>query len=136
MTETASFTGEEQDALARIAGLIIPASAEFGIPGADDPTIFADLVATAAPHRGQLHTALAAFDPEDDNGTEFRTAFPQAAGLIQSLVVQCYYRDDRVMRSLDMEVRPPFPLGFQIDQGDWSLLDPVKRRAPLYREVP
>lgn len=136
MTETASFTAEEQDALARIAGLIIPASAEFGIPGADDPAIFADLVATAAPHCEALRTALAGFELATDDGARFRTAFPEEAGLIQSLVVQCYYRDDRVMRSLDMEVRPPFPLGFQIDQGDWSLLDPVKKRAPLYREVP
>ena len=137
MTETGSFTVDELGALTRIAGLIIPASAEFGVPGADDPAIFADLVATATPHREELSTALAAFDPVTDiSGAEFRAAFPQAAGLIQSLVVQCYYRDDRVMRSLGMEVRAPFPLGFQIEQGDWSLLDPVRKRAPLYRDVP
>jgi hypothetical protein len=49
--------------------------------------------------------------------------------------VQCYYRDDRVMRSLGMEVRPPFPQGFEVERGDWSLLDPVRSRPPLYRRA-
>lgn len=40
-----------------------------------------------------------------------------------------------VLRSLDMEPRPPFPKGFAVEQGDWSLLEPVKRRGRLYREV-
>ena len=52
-----------------------------------------------------------------------------------SIVAQCYYRDDRVLRSLGMEPRPPFPKGFEVEQGDWSLLEPVKRRGKLYREV-
>jgi hypothetical protein len=52
------------------------------------------------------------------------------------IVLQCYYRDDRVMRSLGMEVRPPFPKGFELEQGDWSLLDPVRARRPFFREVP
>ena len=50
--------------------------------------------------------------------------------------VQCYYRDDRVMRSLDMEARPPFPKGFDVEQGDWTLLDPVRSRPKLYRDAP
>jgi len=40
------------------------------------------------------------------------------------------------MRSLDQEPRSPFPKGHVVQQGDWSLLDPVKRRAPIYRKVP
>ena len=52
-----------------------------------------------------------------------------------SIILQCYYRDDRVMRSLEMEPRPPFPQGFEVEQGDWSLLDPVKRRGKIYRSV-
>ncbi len=46
-----------------------------------------------------------------------------------------YYRDDRVMRSLDMELRPPFPGGFTVEQGDWSLLDPVRSRPKLWRDA-
>ena len=40
------------------------------------------------------------------------------------VVLLCYYRDDRVMRSLGQEPRPPFPKGHVVEQGDWSLLDP------------
>ena len=36
----------------------------------------------------------------------------------------CYYRDDRVMVSLGLEARPPFPKGHVLEQGDWSLLRP------------
>jgi hypothetical protein len=32
-----------------------------------------------------------------------------------------------------MEARPPFPQGFSVEQGDWSLLDPVRARAPMWR---
>ena len=58
-----------------------------------------------------------------------------ALKMLTRIILQCYYRDDRVMRSLDMEVRPPFPIGFELEQGDWSLLDPVRVRPKLYREV-
>ena len=60
----------------------------------------------------------------------------QSLMYLSQIILQCYYRDDRVMRSLDMEVRPPFPKGFEVEQGDWSLLDPVRARPKLYREVP
>ena len=52
------------------------------------------------------------------------------------MVLQCYYRDDRVLRSLGLELRPPFPQGYVLEQGDWSLLDPVKKRPPFWRKVP
>ena len=40
------------------------------------------------------------------------------------------------MRSLGMEVRPPFPKGFQVEPGDWSLLDAVRSRPKIYRDAP
>ena len=106
MTQTASLSRNELDALEQIAGLIIPASAEFDVPGADDPVIMADLMATASPLLGELSEALSGFgdlDPASDRGATFRAAFPRAATVIQTLVIQCYYRDDQVMRSLDLE---------------------------------
>jgi hypothetical protein len=65
-----------------------------------------------------------------------READGDALMYLTRIVLQCYYRDDRVMRSLGMEVRPPFPKGFEVEQGDWSLLDPVRARQPFFREVP
>jgi hypothetical protein len=40
------------------------------------------------------------------------------------------------MRSLGMEPRPPFPLGFAVEDGDWSLLEAVRARPQLYRDAP
>jgi hypothetical protein len=31
--------------------------------------------------------------------------------------------------------RPPFPKGRVVEQGDWSLLDPVRARPRMYRVV-
>ena len=59
---------------------------------------------------------------------------PPLAALVR-VVLLCYYRDDRVMRSLGQETRAPFPLGHVVEQGDWSLLDPVRARPPMYRVV-
>jgi len=44
------------------------------------------------------------------------------------------YRDDRVLLALGMEARPPFPHGYTLEQGDWSLLDAVRKRLPFWRD--
>ena len=130
---TSPFSVAERSALAALARLIVPPSAAHGLPGADDPEILASVLADAARHHAALTAPLAAFAELAEDGAAFRKAHPEAAGLIQTVVVQGYYRDDRVMRALAIELRPPFPDGYQVDQGDWSLLDPVRARAPLYR---
>jgi hypothetical protein len=58
-----------------------------------------------------------------------------AAATLVRVVLQCYYRDDRVLRSLGLELRAPFPLGYTLEQGDWSLLDPVKARPSSLRRA-
>jgi hypothetical protein len=136
-----------RDALRALAGIIIPASDEYAVPGADDATIFADLLTTLAPQAALVHQALRELDaaaegpfasldrPQQIAAAErFRASRSPSVSLLVALVAQCYYRDDRVMRSLDMEPRPPFPLGFELEPGDWSLLDPVRARGRLYRE--
>lgn len=140
----------EQSALRRVAGIMIPASAEFGVPGADDDAIFADLLTTA---RAGANVAVvrslvarldelgrAPFVDLDEAGQQdvcerFRQSSSPLVAAIVTLVVQCYYRDDRVMRSLGMEPRPPFPKGFVLEEGDWSLLDPVRARGKIYRDA-
>lgn len=60
------------------------------------------------------------------------------AQFAQSIVVQtmgCYYQNDKVVTALGMEARPPFPKGHEVVSGDLSLLDPVRKRKPIYREV-
>jgi hypothetical protein len=80
---------------------------------------------------------LAELDParRDAVATEFRATGGPAAATLVRVVLQCYYRDDRVLRSLGLELRAPFPLGYELEQGDWSLLDPVKAMAPSLRRA-
>lgn len=143
------LSNQQRAALRRLAGLMIPASAEYGVPGADDDTVFADILRTVAPQSQLVSRALdeldalangafAESDPASQSAASesFRTSGSPLVGPLVALVTQCYYRDDRVMQSLEMEPRPPFPLGFELDNGDWSLLDPVRARGKLYRDAP
>jgi len=143
------LTSAQRDDLRVISAMMIPASAEYDVPGADDPIIQADILATlgrdtrsvvaALDHLAQLAgKPLAALDDATREAVarEFRAAGGVAAATLIRVVLQCYYRDDRVLRSLNLELRPPFPLGYTLEQGDWSLLDPVKARPPMWRQMP
>jgi hypothetical protein len=143
-----ALTGNELRSLRCVAGMMIPASAAHGVPGADDDTIFADIVdsigrdlALVKQALQQLGTlaggAFADFDMgrREAAGAALREAGGEPLIALTRVVTQCYYRDDRIMQSLGMEVRPPFPKGFQVEQGDWSLLDPVRARKPFYRRT-
>lgn len=45
-----------------------------------------------------------------------------------------YYRDDRVLETLGLEARPPFPKSFPLEPGDLSRLEAVRRRPRIYRD--
>jgi hypothetical protein len=147
LTEPA-LTPAQRDDLRSVAAMIIPASSEYEVPGADDPKIQADILATlgrdtrlvavALDHLARLAgKPLAELDParREAVAKEFRATGGGAAATLIRVVLQCYYRDDRVLRSLGLELRPPFPLGYPLEQGDWSLLDPVKTRPSMWRRV-
>lgn len=131
------------------AALVIPASADFGgVPGADDPSIAADIERTLGRDRPAVLLALEKLDAaagglladqtaaqRDAAGRWLRENEAALATTLANLVVACYYRDDRVMRSIGLEPRPPFPLGFDVEPGDFaSLLAPVRARGRLWRD--
>lgn len=139
----------QRDDLRTIAGMIVPASDEYKVPGADDPAIQADILATlgrdtklvtaALDHLARLAgQPLAELDGarRDAVAQEFRKDGGAAAATLVRVVLQCYYRDDRVLRSLGLELRAPFPKGHVLPDGDWSLLDPVKARSGTLRRAP
>jgi hypothetical protein len=144
----AEITAEQVRDFRALAGTIIPASEAYGVPGADDERIFADILRSLARDREDVCQALAhltrlaggAFaDLQPERRVEVAAQFREVGGaplaILVRLVLLCYYRDDRVMRSLGQEPRAPFPQGHVVEQGDWSLLDPVRMRAPMYRRV-
>ena len=146
MSAYSPLTPAQRDDLRAIAGAIIPASMEFDVPGADDPAIQADIVATLGRDTGLVREALdglarlagsplAGLDParREAVALELRGKGGAAVATLTRVVLQCYYRDDRVVRSLGLEPRPPYPKGHVLEDGDWSLLDPVRARPPMWR---
>ena len=149
MSASIELTRAQRSDLRTIAAMIIPASDEYKVPGADDPAIQADmlstlgrdtaLVAQALDHLARLAgQPFAELDPSkrDAVAAEFRATGGAAAATLVRVVLQCYYRDDRVLRSLGLELRAPFPKGYTLEQGDWALLDPVKARLGTLRRAP
>jgi len=126
----------ETDELRRIARMMIPPSDEYGVPGADDPLIFADVVRSVGRDAADVRAALAELASlgSDTVAAPFHASGSANIARLGRLILQCYYRDDRVLRSLGMEPRPPFPKGHSLEQGDWSLLDRVRNRPPLWRD--
>jgi hypothetical protein len=143
------LTQTQRDDLRTVAAMIIPASEEYKVPGADDPAIQADMLNTlgrdtalvqqALDHLARLAgKPLAALDAagRDSVAKQFRATGGAPAATLVRVVLQCYYRDDRVLRSLGIELRAPFPKGHVLPDGDWSLLDPVKARPVDLRRAP
>jgi len=142
------LTAEQVRDLRALAGAIIPPSATYGVPGADDEKIFSDILRSLGRDRDDICRALAhlarlaggAFaDLGPERSAQVAVNFREVGGTplaaLVRVVLLCYYRDDRVMRSLGQEPRPPFPKGHVVEQGDWSLLDPVRARPRMYRSV-
>jgi hypothetical protein len=139
----------QRDDLRVVAGMIIPACEQYGVPGADDAAVQADILATlgrdaelvreALDHLARLTgmpLANLGESAREAVAGQFRASGGAAAAALTRVVLQCYYRDDRVLRSLGLELRPPFPKGYDLEQGDWSLLDPVKARPSMWRRAP
>lgn len=141
MTDTIAtdnpFTPEERTILQTLAGMIIPPSSAYQVPGADDELIFADILNTARASEDEVRKALAfaqSIDKPLQRATAELQGSPQLTPIV-AIVMQCYYRDDRVMESLNMEARPPFPKGYEVPQGDWSILEPVQQRGKIWRDA-
>ena len=118
----AELTPTECRDLHRLAGFMVPASAEYGVPGADDEAIFADIVRSLGRDTSYVRTALDMLREiagGDFIGLEQTKAEAAAMTLLNRegpvitalgrAVLQCYYRDDRVLHALGIEPRPPFP---------------------------
>ncbi len=148
MSMYGALTAAQRDDLRVISGVMIPASMEFGVPGADDPAIQADIVASLGRDTGPVREALdelarLARSPlvrlgparREAVAMELRAQGRSVVATLTRVVLQCYYRDDRVVRSLGLEPRPPYPKGHVLEDGDWSLLDPVRARPPMWRRA-
>jgi hypothetical protein len=141
------LTPAEWQDLRRLTGFMVPASGAYGVPGADDAAIFADIVRSLDRDRDAVRAALImlrGIAGDDFAGLDESKAEAAAMTLLSRegptiaalgcAVLQCYYRDDRVICA-GLEPRPPYPKGHVLEQGDWGLLDVVRGRPRMWRDV-
>lgn len=135
--------------LAALFDTMIPANLELGAPSAGDEPIVDDAIRTMDDAtKNSIAVLLTSLDTQSDSQfheldytarfevfTKVQAASPRSLRTIASLLLQCYYRADKTLESLGMEARPPYPIGHEVEDGDWTLLDPVKARGKIYREV-
>lgn len=144
-----------EDQLRNLTGLlnmIIPPDPNKGMPGAGELDFIAYLSEFAANQidaicleldelnqaaKRHYQCTFADLHESDREGLidRLRTENPLFAQRIAVQTMACYYQADPVVVALGMEARPPFPKGNEVVAGDLSLLDPVRRRKKIYREI-
>ena len=147
-TPDSGMSPRELRDLRRLAGFMVPADVDYGVPGANDEIIFADIIRSLGRDAEAVRVALQMLQEiagEDLGGLDAETTEAAMLALLSRddpvvktlgrAVLQCYYRDDRVLHGLGIEPVAPFPKGRLLEQGDWSLLDPVRVRKPFWRQA-
>lgn len=133
MTATTSLSTVERDTLRAAAGALIPADHALGMPAADDPSILADIEKSIGRDLDLVRQALARFDPAKDVNAWMADG-GLATRALGRIVLGAYYRDDRVLTALGHEARAPFPKGYEVEQGEWALVDTVRARPAFWRD--
>jgi hypothetical protein len=144
----------ERRGLAALLDEIIPPSPDGRLPGAGElglvghlegalarsPELRAvlarGLAALEAAARRSGAEGFAALPPGEERTALLREVAAEEPPLLSGLVFHTYagyYQHPRVLEALGLDARPPFPLGYELPAFDASLLDRVRRRAPLYR---
>ena len=142
------YSSEEVNVLKRLFDKIIPASADERFPSAADSQIFEDFLASSQQFRELISKAILLL--QEFSGSDYcqlsevdadrvtQQFYANRTGPVTtllSLLTQCYFRDDRVLETIGLEPRAPHPGGFEVENGDWGLLEPVKSRGRIYRVV-
>lgn len=149
MSEENLFSSEEREILGRVAAMIIGPDEAHDLPGADDDAILALILEKAWEAEQKIRSGVALLKqaagdqaPSDMTPDDLQILFGKHRkdlrfflNLMMMFTAQAYYQDVRVLRSLGQPDRPPFPLGHQVPQGDFSLVEPVRNRGEIYRKA-
>jgi hypothetical protein len=147
------LTSEERAALDIVLNMIVPPSADGRMPGAVEVGVPAYLCAEAPDAlpvlcreleeldrraRERFARAFAELEEHDRKSLigEMRARESSFMSRLAAETLACYYQHDRVLEGLGIEARPPYPKGYQVVQGDLSLLEPVRARGKIYRDAP
>jgi hypothetical protein len=139
------FSATERRAIALIAEAMIGPNELRNLPGASDSQILATILEKAESFAARLKAGIELLQTELDPSTlpasdllqklDGDVRFRSLSRILTIIVMQSYYQDPRVLKAAGLSARPPFPLGHEVESGDWSLLEPVKQRSPFYRPV-
>ncbi len=148
----APFTDAQLAALDVMMDLLIPASPDGRMPAARTLGLFREPGRMPARDRALFEQGLAALDAlaMQAHGVAFARLELAPAGVlvdqmrvdqpafVQTFITQTvgrYVSNPLVMPLLGLEPRPLWPKGNVVAEGDWSLLDVVRRRGKSYRQV-
>ena len=149
----APLDARHRAAVALLADLIIPPSADGRLPGASAFDVAGYLAEYAPQVLPALRTELDRLDAEArarhgrgfdalDASTRaalvdaLRAAEPAFLSALALETAGCYYQQDAVLAAIGVAPRPPAPQGFQVIAGDLTLLAPVRRRGRIWRDAP
>lgn len=143
------YSPDQLRALTAVLDTIIPPDGDGRLPGAGEIGV-ADTIAQRAPELAPVVVhGLALLDElagacgfaeltGADRAAALNEASLQDPGFLPGLIFHtyaAYYQNGRVLEALGLEPRPPHPKGYDLEDGDFTLLDEVRRRPKLYREV-
>ena len=141
LASDSTYTEDQRALLNRLCDLMIPAGEDR--PSAADPELFKDILSRLSPHESVLKPALAilatlsleklAASEQVTLINHHREAYPVFFQIFESQVIQAYYANSVVLTSLGVNAPSPYPGGYDVEETDWSLLDPVRGREPFYR---
>jgi hypothetical protein len=152
--ETTMSFSEEQTALAAdVLDQLIPARERFPGAGELDVAQHVDSVGASDPGLGRLfndglaaieaashraHSAAFADLADDQKVQVLRTVeaeSPQFFAMLLRHTYAGYYSNPRIIELLGLEVRPPQPLGFDLEPFDPSTVEKVRERGKVWRDA-
>jgi len=101
------------------------------------PLVASGLAALDEKAKGLGHLGFAD-SPEGERATIVGEVAEAVPGLVEVLMFHAYglyYANPRVVAALGMKAEPPFPGGYELEQGDLGLLDAVRQTGKIYREA-
>ena len=147
------LTSTQRASLDIVLNMIVPPSADGRMPGAAEvgvpaylyaetpdalPELCRELEQLEQRSRGRFARGFAELQGHERKFLidEMRAQEPSYMSRLAMETLACYYQHDRVLEGLGIEARPPYPKGYQVAQGDLSLLEPVRARGKIYRDAP
>ena len=147
------FTDAQRELLTRVLDRIVPAGG--GLLGAGELGVgeFVESSVLTSPEQTRLlvdglklievtsgRSGSEAYGELDDDARDevlrdVESTSPEFFDELVRLTYVGYYSQPRVAAALGLEARPPQPLGFDMQQGDLSLVENVRERGPVYRDV-